>query len=212
MKVVSNGSLPADRYLAFGGEGPDTVSGAPCVSGWAAPERWGVRAVLPEATLRFRADAPVGTKINVVMRIAALGGDFRIRIRSGSGAETEASVGCGSDRMVVLSCQVEPGQMVNAHLSLAGGDLSESSSWLLRGILYFNPKRRAAEPARIQLRPGSMDDARRAASFGAFPETPDSWWPVESTIIRGAPIFCRSGGHAHIFYGRRKRDFRSPRG
>jgi len=230
--------LPPGEFVATGSAIPmeGALSGdLICISGWAPPEISGVRAAYPETMLRFRADAPVGTRINLVMRLAAHGRDFRIRVRSGSGAETEATLASGSERVAVLSCEVEPEKLVTAHLSLAGrnfdGDdeFSESCYWILKGVLYFDPKRLAADALKklkganapnapnsaqsppaapptppadhISIRYASMDDSQRAASFGAFLQTADSWWPVESASERDAPIFADRADRAAFYSG-----------
>jgi hypothetical protein len=88
---------------------------------------------------------------------------------------------------------------------------------MLKGILYFDPQRVAgktlkqlkagqeAPPAappqihrpeslssgeRILLRYGTMDESRRARSFGAFLEANDSYWPTDFKSDRDAPIFA----------------------
>jgi len=150
-----------------------------CVSGWGRPETSGVRARQPEATVRFRADAQVGTRINLLVRLAAVGRDFSIRVRSGSGAQTEAFLVSGSEKMAVLSCEVEPGNLITAHLSLLGGiarggmppgerllgprldgdDVAAQSYWMLKGVLYFDPKRAAAEAlkqSKVQSKEGPL--------------------------------------------------------
>jgi hypothetical protein len=151
--------LPPGRYVSLGSEvagflnrGLDDTPSAEliCISGWGHPEPSGMRAAQPHTTVRFRADAPVGTRINLVMRLAAYCHDFRIRICSGSGAETEISLAGGSERVAVLPCTVEPGALVTARLSSLGdtrdGDEpSEATYWMLKGILYFDPKSLAAD-------------------------------------------------------------------
>ena len=73
-------------------------------------------------------------------------------IRSGSGSETEASLAAGSEKLAVLSCEVEPGKLVTAHLVpwwrdarririVSGLDLTGR----LKRILYFDPKHVAAK-------------------------------------------------------------------
>jgi glycosyltransferase involved in cell wall biosynthesis len=157
--------LPPGRYMPISSDAPamltdemDEMDGMDgrlsaeliCVSGWRCPEISGARAARQVTMVRFRADAPVGAKLNLVMRLAAYHRNFRIRIRSGSGAETEVSLAAGSEKLAVLSCEVEPGKLVTAQLSvigamLVGDEPSDSSSWMLKGILYFDPKRVAAE-------------------------------------------------------------------
>jgi hypothetical protein len=156
--------LPPGRYLSLGSEvagfsirGPDGTLSAEliCISGWHPPEASGVRAAEPATMVRFRADAQVGTRVNLVMRLAACGGDFRIRICSGSGAETEVSLTGGSEKVAVLSCAVERGALVTANLSsrdatVDGDEPSDATYWILKGILYFDPKSLAADRS-IQL-------------------------------------------------------------
>jgi glycosyltransferase involved in cell wall biosynthesis len=230
-------TLPPDRYLPISSDaaaklmdGMDGTLSAEliCISGWNPPEVSGVRAAQPTTRIRFRADAPVGTRINLLMRLAADNRDFRIRICSGSGTETEVLLASGSEKLVVLSCDVEPGKLITARLSLVGepldgGEFSGRSYWTLKGILYFDPKHIAGEalthlnrpayrrsakkkfthsqaapssltpPAsgdRILLRPAAMNDSGRATSFGAFLQTPDSFWPSDFKSDRDAPIFA----------------------
>ncbi len=191
--------LPRDRFLEIRGDSPEIVKDGMdgmlsveliCVSGWHPPESSGVRAAKPEAMVRFRADAPVGTRINLVLRLAACGRDFRIRIRPGSGTEIEALVAKGSDKLAYLVSEVEPGNLVTARLMLDGDELSDVCFWMLKGILYFDPQRVANQSSqvtpplavqesvrlenvsrgdRILVRPAGMDESRRAASFGAPP-------------------------------------------
>jgi hypothetical protein len=156
------------------------------------------------AMVRFRTDVPVGTRINLVMRLAAYGRDFRIRICSGSGAETELSLARESEKVVVLSCAVEPGALVTANLSsldatldgldatLDGDEPSDANHWILKGFLYFDPKSVAAPVAqdRILLHAAFMGDARRASSFDAFQKSTDSYWLSCFGIDRSAPIFA----------------------
>lgn len=218
-------TLPPDRFMAISSDG-DGISAdenneilSPeliCISGWRDPEPAGVRAVQRKATIRFRTQAAAGSRINVLMRLAAQGGDFRIRMRSGSGAESETSVSAGSEEMAVLACEVEPAGLVSVNLATLSSNGDESSHWMLKGVLYFDPKRLAskvlakmkpglaAQPVvskqsrpqasptgdRLWLRVAGMDDSRRAASFGAFLETADSYWLTGSGADRDAPIFA----------------------
>ena len=161
--------LPPGRYLPIGSnaaamlmEGRDGALSAEliCISGWQPAEDSGVRPSGPTALIRFRADAPVGTRINLVLRLAAYGGDFRIRLCSGSGAETETCLAAGRESVAVLSCEVEPENLVSARFSMldAMGDGDESSAapcWSLHGILYFEPGRLAEETLKggLGLRP-----------------------------------------------------------
>ncbi len=139
-----------------------------CISGWHAPENSGVRAAQPAALLRFRTHAAPGTQINLGLRFAAHGHDFRVRIQSGSGTETEVSLIGGSESRVSLACQVEPGKLVTAHLSLVDPDLngnafSSESYWLLKGLTYCPVIRRAGETLR------NLEDRNGAPSRAAGP-------------------------------------------
>jgi hypothetical protein len=77
------------------------------------------------------------------MRLTAPGSGLRrVRISSGSGAETEVSLAGGTDRMAVLSCEVEAGGLVCAHLAMAatatqGSEEAGAPYWGLKGILYI---------------------------------------------------------------------------
>jgi glycosyltransferase involved in cell wall biosynthesis/capsular polysaccharide biosynthesis protein len=184
-----------------------------CVSGWRAPETWGVWADEPTATLRFRAAVPAGSRIHLVMRLAAPGRNYRrIRISSGSGAETSVSLGSESDSLAVLSCEVEPDNLVTAYLSLMGtseGQLASRPYWHLKGILYFQPERLAAE-ARVLLAPaGQMEETRRAASFAAFLNSTDSYWPTRVTTYRDPPIFAHHADRE--IFNSRYRNSQTPR-
>ena len=148
-------TLPRNLYLEISSEAVaipmDGINGALsaeliCISGWHPAEPSGVRAAQAATMIRFRADAPAGTRINLVVRLAAFVRDFHIRICPGSGAETELSLSSGSERLVVLPCEVEPGGLVTAQFSSAVAMLDEdelpgASYWMLKGILYFDPKR-----------------------------------------------------------------------
>jgi glycosyltransferase involved in cell wall biosynthesis len=146
-------TLPPNQFLPISTNASaiplDGIDGAlsaelVCVSGWRAPETWGVWADEPEANLRFRAAVPAGSKIHLVMRLAAPGRNHRrIRISSGSGAETSVSLGSESDSLATLSCEVEPDNLVTARLSLMGtsdGQLAGRPYWRLKGILYYQPE------------------------------------------------------------------------
>ncbi len=230
-------TLPPSKFLPINSDpegvsidGTDAILSPEliCVSGWNPPETSGARAAQRKTMIRFRAETAVGSKINLVLRLAAHGRPFRIRIRSGSGAQSEASLTAGSESMAVLACEVEPGNLVVAHLSVIGspdkGD--DSSYWTLKGILYFDPKRLAAGktldqlkapsplPARqpdhresssngdrILLRYGSLADHMRAESFGAFLKGADSFWPTDFKGDRDAPIFADHADRRAFYSG-----------
>jgi hypothetical protein len=90
--------------------------------------------------MRFRAVAPAGSAITLVMRLRAGNGGCRLRIRSGSGSETEVSLSDSVDGVAVLACVVETDDLVTATLSLQGarpgGVAGGASYWALKGILY----------------------------------------------------------------------------
>ena len=145
---------PADRFLPVSSDPPavlmDQVDGRlsaelMCVSGWARPEVSGVRASEPAAVIRFRTDLPAGTRVNLVLRLAAHGRDFRIQVHCGSGARNEVSVAEGFEKLAILSCTVEQGQLITARLSSIGATLfgdedPHATYWSLKGVLYFEPK------------------------------------------------------------------------
>jgi hypothetical protein len=117
-----------------------------CISGWYAAEPLGVRAAQPEAMIRFRADAAAGTRVNLVMRLAASGRDFRIRIRPGLGEEAELYLPEGAERLVVLPCHAEPGELITAQFLSVGAmpnpdQFPGASYWMLKGVLHYDPKR-----------------------------------------------------------------------
>jgi glycosyltransferase involved in cell wall biosynthesis len=149
-------TLPPDQFLPIRSDlegisvnGRDAILSPElvCIAGWHFPEMSGARAAERETTIRFRAEAAVGSTINLVLRLTAHARPFRIRIRSDSGTESQASVTPGSEKMAVLACQVEPGNLVVAHLSEIGPAVNadHSSYWMLKGILYFDPKRLAGK-------------------------------------------------------------------
>ena len=226
-----------------------------CISGWRSPEIWGVWADAPTAVLRFRTAVPAGTRIHLVMRLTAAAGNGRLlRISSGSGAETEVSLAGGSDRLAVLSCEVEPGDLVSVRMSMAapagssprrpptvlgtpGHPLfpartrvgreaarrrrddrsaqgrSAQASALAAPAELAAPRRvsslrRTVRPGRVRLRPAAaMDESRRAASFGAFLRSTDSYWPSSPrTSHRRAPIFADDADRQifHNAHGRQR--------
>jgi len=126
-----------------------------CVSGWRPPEIFGASADEAVATLRFRAALPAGSRIHVVLRLGSADGRYyRIHVLSGSGAEVSLSLGGEADSLVTLSCEVEPGNLVNATLSLLGtsdGQMVRGPFWQLKGILYFQPA-------------GLVDEGRKTAA------------------------------------------------
>lgn len=116
-----------------------------CVSGWQPAEVSGVRACRPTAILRFRTNAAVGVRVNVVLRLEACGRGVRIRVSSSSGAETVVSLAEGATKVAVLATGVEPDGLITAHLvtleaRLRGDESLNDSYWMLKGILYFEPK------------------------------------------------------------------------
>jgi hypothetical protein len=152
--------LPPNRYLPIGSDvgamSPDGTNGELsasriCISGWRRPENWGVWADGPVAVLRFRTDLPSGTKIHLILRLVAPVSEFRrIRISSGSGAEIDVALAGGTDRLAVISCNVEAGGIVYAHLSMAAENPTAATDVVapycgLKGILYIQPGRPGVE-------------------------------------------------------------------
>jgi glycosyltransferase involved in cell wall biosynthesis len=146
MTLPPNQFLPISTNAASGalnGIDGDFSAELACVSGWRAPEPWGVWADEPATTLRFRTVAPAGSQIHLVMRLAPPGrARRRLRISSGSGNEIEISLEGGSDTVAILSCEVEPDSLITAQMSLldAGEGGARSPYWILKGILYFQPE------------------------------------------------------------------------
>ncbi|MBV9294382.1 MAG: glycosyltransferase, partial [Acidobacteriaceae bacterium] len=231
--------LPQSRYLPITSglpatlmDGMDATLSADlmCISGWHRPEIRGIRAAEPSAMIRFRADAPIGRKINLALKLAAYGRDFRIRICSSSGNETEVSVAAGSERMVAISCMVEPSRMVTARLLTIGVSMAgepDDAYWMLKGILYFDPAHEASKklseaqtaatrpspavafnqpeqsrsPELVLLRQADMDGSWRANSFGDFLEGSDCYWPMEFRADREAPIFADQADQQKFYSG-----------
>lgn len=234
--------LPQSRYLPISSGRPATLMDQMdgsfsaeliCISGWHPPTISGIRPAQPDAMIRFRADAPVGTKINLTLKLVAHGRVFRVRICSPSGAETEVSVASGCERVAVLPCVVEAGQLVTVHLLSIGVTLAEEPGqfyWMLKGILYFDPKSRAAEALnkfkdgpdahdratqpspspvsgqssdrdRILLRPASMDESWRTPSFREFLHGADCYWPADFKGNRDAPIFADEADEQAFYNG-----------
>jgi len=217
--------LPAAQFLPISSDPPallmDEIDGKlsadlACVSGWHPPEPAGIRAAQPDTTIRFQAALPEGTKINLVLRLAALSGNARIRMRTGSGAETDVALTAGLEKMAVLSCTVEQGRLVTVNMLSIGAAItrhaSPAAAWLLIGLLYFDPARAGqpqpsyparlpdpVRPDRVQLRPAAMDRSRLAESLHTFLETTDSYWPVDSTAVRRPPLFaCEADAEAFL--------------
>ena len=139
-----------------------------CISGWRAPEIWGVWADAPSAVLRFRTAPPAGTRINLLMRLRAAAGNGRpLRISSGSGAKTEGRWR-RVDRLAVLSCEVEPGDLVSVRMSMAARSRSRRDAARrtgASGILYFRPDDVAGREAAFRaLGDRSTQDPRRGIS------------------------------------------------
>lgn len=253
--------LPSGEYAAIGSgnAAEGTLSGeVVCISGWARPQSDGVRPAAPEMLVRFRADAEAGTKINLLLRFAAYGQDFRIGVRSGSGAQMEATLTAGAEKVVVVACKVEAEKLVSAQITMldvptddavgavqpgavradavpAKADAVIEPYWILKGILYFDPRRVAAQalskaknagrrpappaiplpsqpdqpsrsapasgPNRVLVRDKGLENTSRAASFGAFLQTPNSYWPIEITDQRAAPIFANSADSRAFYTG-----------
>ncbi len=148
LKGIAAVTLPPGRFVPVSSEAPPIFDGGlsaelMCVSGWYPPEISGVRPRRPRAVVRFRTDAPVGARITLVLRFAATGPGCRIRISTAAGAETEVSLAEGSKGMAILPAMVERGRLVTTRLQTIGAtddELPAGPYWMLKGILYFNPK------------------------------------------------------------------------
>jgi glycosyltransferase involved in cell wall biosynthesis len=158
IKLPPNRYLPISsdaRAIALDGMEGELSADLICISGWRPPEIWGVWADDPLTILRFRTDAPIGTRIHLVLRLIAPSSEFpRIQISSGSGAKAEVSLAGRVDRLLVLSCEVEPGHLVYARLSMAsagpgGGEDTGAPYWGLKGILYFQPESLAGDAPKL---------------------------------------------------------------
>ena len=76
------------------------------------------------------------------------------------GKESEVLIAKGSDKLANLVCEVEPRNLVTAHLSipgvtldgagvlLDGDEFSDASYWMLKQILYFDAQRVATQGVR----------------------------------------------------------------
>ena len=132
--------LPPGRFVPIGNGAPADLI---CVDGWCPPENSGIRPSQPTAVLRFRTNAPVGSRVHLVLQLAACGRGFRIRIYSESGPDTEVSAEEGSSRVAAFAAEVGAGKLVTIYLltlgaMFAGYGTPDGSYWLLRGILYFD--------------------------------------------------------------------------
>ena len=146
---VSAVQLSPGRYVAISSEGTAIDKGdgrqSPellCVSGWFPPEVSGVRPSRPRAIVRFCTAEPIGSRINVILRLAVSGSDFHLQVYSGCGIEKEISIAEGPNRVAVFDAVVEPGKLVTIHLvtigsKLDGDRLAGDAYWMLKGILYF---------------------------------------------------------------------------
>ena len=208
--------LPPNRYLPISSS-PDQfpLPGADgelsadliCVSGWRPAEFGGVWADGAAASIRFRADAPAGTRIRLVMRITTASRERQIlRISSGSGAEAEVTLSGGNDKMAVLPCAVESGDLVSAQLSLTdrkprGRKPIYGPRWGLMGILYILPGAFGSGPPSLgadhRVEPQPAEPAAEAtlpavkrASTGAAPA---------GTRIQLLPASLNAGDRATTF-------------
>jgi glycosyltransferase involved in cell wall biosynthesis len=231
-------TLPPNRFLPISSDSSaipmDGVDGGlsadlACISGWRPPEPWGAYAEERTATFRFRAAAEVGSKIHLVMRLAACGQEgCHIRVSSWSGAEATLFLKGGEDSLAVLSCEVEPDSLVTVRLSLIDNTEGQAPPyWTLRGILYLQSERLARDIAsqsahlsstgglkdptgpqawhgeRVQLAVATpLQEGRRAASFEVFLRSRDSYWPTgDFPTHRKPPIFV-DPSDSHLFHTR----------
>jgi hypothetical protein len=191
--------LPPERYLPITGDGAsqpyDGIDGAlsaelVCVSGWHPAEFAGSRASAQTAVIQFRANAPVGAAIVIVLRLAAQGRNFKLALRAGSGNAIAADVAVGAERVAVLSCTVEARHLVTVHvtsdaLGAREGRRASGPHWSLKGILYFEPKRLSGVAMQQMLRgetvgapaarrAGRVADSRRERILLAAPASMDN--------------------------------------
>jgi Glycosyltransferase 61 len=102
--------------------------------------------------------------------------------------------------------------------TLGGGEFSGASYWMLKGILYFDPRsivgealntqrsqpsarpvKEAPGPSLIRLPKGAYDDSRRADSLAAFLQTSDRHWTSESISGRNTPVFADTEDRSAFF-------------
>ncbi len=168
-----------------------------CISGWQQPEIWGVRAKEPVTVLRFRGHAPAGTRIYLIMHLISACSDLlRIRISSGSGAETEVSLEGWSDKLAVLPCAVEPDDLVSVCMSMVGSGAGASEDaavryWGLNGILYFEPERLGGEVLKHLTNSHSPRQTRRLvpATLGGQPDLSERFAHRDRVpLIPAAPL------------------------
>jgi len=128
------------------------------------------------------------------MRLIAVSSDLsRIRICSGSGAEIEVALAGWSDRLAVLSCEVEPGNLVSARMSIVGTapcrcEDASAPYWGLKGIIYFRPERLGGGA------PERLMDNRSPQPRPSPPVTPPT--PVEQPSPGSSPRECGPLLHA----------------
>jgi len=231
---INAGAVPLD-----GADGSLSAELA-CVSGWRVPQAWGVWADQPETTLRFRATSSWGSKIHLILRLAAAeGASYRIRISSGSGAETVVSLRRDADILATLPCEVERDGLVTVRLSLvsASEDVKKGGPyWYLKGLLYFEPQgvggeareirdRNAAPIAalvervtapeaqsRLQLISAVKDEGCRAASHADFLHSRDCFWTEPPVATDYEPPMFADSADEEIFFSRYRNSQTPPLG
>lgn len=152
-------TLPPSKYLAIGSEpgevSADALAGELsadliCIEGWLPPDGWTVWASEPMTLVRFRVDAPVGSRVHLTLRLCArTHHPCRIRISTDAGADTEVTVSHGLDRLAVLSCLVTADSLIWARMATVATPGSRSDDtgapgWGLRGLIYFRSGMAAA--------------------------------------------------------------------
>ena len=210
-----------------------------CDSGWRVPQAWGVWAEQPETTLRFRATSSAGSKIYLILRLAAAEGvSYRILISSGSGAETVVSLRGDADTLATLPCEVERDGLVTARLSLVstGEEVKAGPYWYLKGLLYFEPHgfggaageirdrnaasitasaERVAPPegqSRLQLVSAVKDEGCRATSHADFLHSRDCFWTESPVATDHKPPLFADGADEEIFFSRYRNSQTPPLG
>ena len=242
-------TLPANKFIPIGsnaaviplnGEDGSLSAEVACITGWRAPQGWGVWADQFEATLRFRATCSPGSKIHLILRLAGLeGANYRLRVSSAPGAETIVSLDGEVDKVATLCCEVGCDGLVTASLTLlntAEALNRDGPYWCLKGLLYLEPqgiaaalpqiqgrKARSPEPAeppreatyfsRIKLSPvEAKDEIGSVETRAKFLESRDCFWIAPPVVTHHEPpIFADSADEA-IFFSRYRNAERPPLG
>ncbi len=242
-------TLPANKFvpissnaavIPLNGEDGSLSAEVACITGWRAPQGWGVWADQFEATLRFRATCSPGSKIHLILRLAGVeGANYRLRVSSASGAETIISLDGEVDKIATLRCEVDRDGLVAASLALldtAEAPNKEGPYWCLKGLLYLEPKGIAAALPEIQGRkvrsPEAAVPPREAAHFsriklspveakseigsvetrGKFLKSRDCFWMASPLVTHHEPPIFADRADEAIFFSRYRNAERPPLG